>query len=313
MCIRDSYDTGSANMWINSAMCRDKGCVTHHQYDPSASNTFKKVGFSLEVQFGTGQLSGEIGSDSVFMNGISIKNQDFSMIKQEVGQVFVEGKFDGIVGLAFPEMAAYNMNPVFDNVMNQKLLKNNVFSFYYDRHDGDSNSQLIIGGVDESLVSGEIKYYPVVDKYYWTIEADKILLGEKDLGLCSPKCRLIADTGTSLMTGPTSDLTSLLDQINPDDTCSNMNQLPDIHFVIGENKYTLNPSDYVMAIGEDGAESPYPKPGRMKSCAASFMPLDIPDPQGPAWILGDIFLSKYYTVFDRDNNRVGFGVARQRT
>ena len=45
------------------------------------------------------------------------------MIVEEQGNVFVESKFDGIVGLAFPEMAAYGYDPIIDTIMKENKLK----------------------------------------------------------------------------------------------------------------------------------------------------------------------------------------------
>ena len=140
-------------------------------------------------------------------------------------------------------MAAYNMSPLFDNLMKQNKLKHNIFSFYLNNLLDKSESKLVIGGVDSSLYEGKLHYYKVVDQYYWTIEAEKILVGGEDIGICN-KCKLVVDTGTSLITGPYEDLQkllgillcffyflskhSLLEKVQVDENCKNLYDLPSI-------------------------------------------------------------------------------------
>jgi len=315
-----------------------------------------------------------------------VKNQVFAEATSSPGITFVVAQFDGILGMAFQSISVDDVVPVWYNLLSQGLVSEPVFSFWLDRDQSDSTGgELILGGVDDSHYTGEITYVPLTNQTYWEFKLDDLLIAGKSMGYCPNGCHAIADTGTSLLAGPSESVTDLnnklgaigilseecqllvqqyesqiingivndlnasqicnsigvcpgttqcavcyylietLEFILPSNAseafiavvldaicdflpspngesivdCSTIDSLPNIEFVLAGQKFTLTPQEYILQEGADGEVL----------CLSGFIGLDLPPQIGPLWILGDVFIGSYYTVFDYGNKQVGFATA----
>lgn len=64
------------------------------------------------------------------------------------------------------------------------------------------------------------------------VKGDNILVNGEDIGLCPNGCNFIADTGTSLLTGPSDDVMTLLDKLDTGNNCANYKSMAKLSFVI---------------------------------------------------------------------------------
>uniref|UniRef100_A0ACD5VPC5 Uncharacterized protein n=1 Tax=Avena sativa TaxID=4498 RepID=A0ACD5VPC5_AVESA len=406
------FDTGSSDLWVPSSKCYFSiACYLHQSYRGSRSGTYKKKAKPVAIHYGTGAIAGHLSQDNVQVGGVVVKNQDFIEATLEPSITFMVAKFDGILGLGFKEISAGGTEPVWYNMVSQGLVGSPVFSFWFNRHAGEgTGGEIVFGGIDPKHHKGSHTYVPVAKKGYWQFDMGDVLIGGNSTGVCKSGCAAIADSGTSLLTGPTAIITEinhkigapgivsqackvvvsqfgrwildlLLKKTKPKNICAlvglcpfggphgvsssagirsvvedevgtsdgilmckacqlavqwSWNQLaqnntqesvlqhiselcdhlpspmgesivdckkvksmPDVAFSIGGKQFVLKPEQYILKIGE----------GDATQCISGFAAMDVPPPRGPIWILGDIFMGAYHTVFDYGNMKVGFAEA----
>eukprot|EP00296_Roombia_truncata_P007874 JP446331.1.p1 GENE.JP446331.1~~JP446331.1.p1 ORF type:complete len:384 (+),score=199.32 JP446331.1:62-1153(+) len=299
------FDTGSSNLWIPSKRCSllQVACKLHNKYDAKKSSSYVVNNTKWDITYGSGGVSGVLSEDVVTVGTFTIHDQTFGEATVEKGLGFIAGKFDGILGLGFSSIAVEHVTPVWDNMVAQGLVDEPVFSFWMskDPESGDKGGELMFGGVDPDYYTGDFTYVPLTATTYWQFAMDGITVGKETLG-CAGGCQAIADTGTSLLAGPKADVDAINKMLGAKAgiggsstlDCATLSSLPDVAFVVNGKPFTLKPEEYVLQV--------------QGQCLSGFMGIDLPR---PLWILGDVFLSSYYTVFDYGNSRLGFATARQ--
>jgi saccharopepsin len=300
------FDTGSGNLIVPGQDCGSSACQMHKRFDLAASSSAKKVNCDgnsvpegsladeITITFGTGSITGNCVRDSICL-GSACSEGAFISSTDETSQPFAAFDFDGVLGLALSSMAQAPTFSMMDRLAEAKSLRKPLFSVFLSDSDKEE-SEITFGDIKKEHMASELFWVPVQGTAgYWEVRIEDITVGKEKQGICED-CRVAVDTGTSQLAGPSSLVDKMISLLNVDPSCKNYDDLPELGFIVGEKIMTLSKKEYVERSGS--------------SCNVALMRLDVPPPNGPLFVFGIPFLQKYYSVYDHDNNKVGFAVAK---
>ncbi|XP_057583141.1 pregnancy-associated glycoprotein 2-like [Hippopotamus amphibius kiboko] len=293
------FDTSSSVLCVPSIKCSSPFCRTHKLFNPHLSTTYRSSNQKFEFTYQYGKMIGIIAHDTVRIGNLVILNQALDLSETYIGSQ--PDNYDGILGLGYPRLAPNRTTPIFDKMNIQGIISQPVFAFYLTN--GKKNGSVVMfGGVDHSYHKGKLKWIPVSRTLFWQITMNSITMLGKVIG-CFQGCQAILDTTSSYLLGPARVVTTIHNLIGASAfetknmvPCNSIGQLPTIIFTINGNDYPVPAQAY---ISKD----------RKGTCFSKFHGGTEDWKRSEIWILGDTFLRLYFSVYDREYNRIGLAPA----
>jgi hypothetical protein len=330
------FDTGSGHVIVPSKNCQSEACLSHRRYDPKKSSVGLDIdadGSPVEddekrdqvtVGFGAGEVMGEFAKDIVCLgleesNGTGIGCVESMKLIQAIemsDNPFASFAFDGVVGLG---LSALSFQPEYSflNMLGAQgsLAQPHVGLFL--AHSDEEESEISFGGHSPERLQSPLSWTPVYQPElgYWQISIKGIHLGGKPLDFCDgDECKAIVDSGTSHFGVPVPLLAPLQEALTTKHNVTENSTFdcrtaaaPDLEVDLGDFKLTLSTKDYARRIPfvvSNGAEGE-------RICRPRLMRVALPQLGPKLFILGEVVLKRYYTVFDWGQKRVGFGLSAQ--
>jgi hypothetical protein len=304
------YDTGSNLLWVPSSSC-GTACAVHPQY----TGTFDSANESFNILYGSGPVSGEIGSAPVALAGAELPSFVMGLATDVGFSGYNTASFDGILGLAWPSLSedqgAPSIVPAF---FEAGQIPGNLFAIYLNA-DG-SGGELSLGEIDSTHYQGEITWLPLVLEAWWSVDLNSVSVGGTSVVSASASMAIL-DSGTSGISGPSDEIANIIETIQSTGgltvyyeqgtdqyvvACSDVDLLPNITFTLSGSDdqaydFTMLGPAYVIK----GLSS------SVVTCPLAFSSFESTD--SVKWILGDPFLRTFYSIYDYANSRVGLASA----
>jgi len=174
-------------------------------------------------------------------------------------------------------------------------LSDKSFSFYL--HNLPEESYMVIPGFEESATSlSSMQFHTVAQQKYWSINLTS-MRQEGGQTVDMTGYYAVIDSGTSVIVADQALVDKITEGIVVRPNCANLDSLPTITFTLDGIDYPMSPRDYVLQVEDMG----------ITQCVMGIMGSVFP-PNFNYFILGDSFMRRYQTYFDKNNNRVGFTI-----
>jgi hypothetical protein len=286
-------DSGSSLFFITSNYCHEnKQCKTRHYFNYKKSNSFSDINKKFELDFAAGNLAANFGTDTIMVdNNITIQKQVVGLIyKIKADNTF--DNVDALIGISYPMKGIPEAN-LFDNLVRQGLLQKNVIGYYLNGETG--KGKMTFGYIDDNLYEGELNKVPVTGDDRWSVKIDDVIINGQHMKVCEKFCRAIIDTGATDISIPSHIYEKISRKFVVPKDCKGYEKLSDFSIVIHGVSYKIKKEDYVEQKKKDGKVKCYMKINKY----------DL-DKDDEVWIVGETFLQRFYTIFDRENDAIHF-------
>ncbi|KAI5784597.1 aspartic peptidase domain-containing protein [Geopyxis carbonaria] len=295
-------DTGSSDTWIPSDRCASKACKNLDTFGSKDSSTLKISTSEFDIKYGSGDVMGVVVQDKISFAGFDITAQ-FGLATQ-VSDDFINFEIDGIMGLGFTGASQQGVPTIMDVLKDQGLIQVKLYGVALSRaSDGANDGVINFGGIDKTLFDGDLTFSPAIPGLgLWELKLDGASV-DGDAATILGKTAVI-DTGTSLAIIPPEDAMALHAKIEGAETNGETFAVPcdttsEIELTFSGVTYSIPPADY--------------RGSRISLTRNLCISLIGGRPILPnnTWLLGDVFLKNVYSVFDLDNERVGFAAKKK--
>jgi hypothetical protein len=290
-------------------------CDLKRKYDSRKSTTYVKHGRTFKIFYGSGFADGFLGEDTIRFGDVGtpqliVPNTTFGQTTT-MSKVFAEVQADGLLGLAFAQIAVDGVTPPLINAIQQGRLAQPLFTVYLDQEGTNGGTSTkrkggvyTWGGVDATNCGDVIDYAPLSSDTYYQFKITSVALGTKYTHAATAE--VISDSGTSLMIGPSGPVKAIAEivgavydkQVGAYVIRCDADYDP-ITFTIHGKRYDVPPAVLNIDVGIGNS-----------TCLWGVDSLGVLGSLGPTWILGDPFIRAYCNIYDIGQSRIGFAPAK---